>query len=75
MITKTSLRALIKESHRRQFAGEDYQAVAHDLANRPSVKLDPDTEEGAEAWHDLESEPAPDCECGFCATADFRVFY
>jgi hypothetical protein len=26
-------RHLIKESHRRQFAGEDYQAVAQDLCD------------------------------------------
>lgn len=59
------------ESHRRQFAGEDYQAVAHDIANRPSVYLNPDTEDGADAWRDLESEPTPDCECGYCKNATF----
>lgn len=56
-------RALVAESHQRQaIMGEDYQAVAHDIANR--IGLDP--EEDADAWHELESEPSEVCECLFC---------
>lgn len=75
-LTENRLRALMAESHRRQFEdSEDYQAVAHDIANRDSVQLNPDTEDGADAWRDLESEPNPDCDCKFCKTADFRGSY
>lgn len=56
---------LIAESHRRQFHGEDFQKVAHDLAER----IPNPTEEE----YDLLCEsPEPGCDCGFCATAPWE---
>ena len=57
---------LISESHRRQFDGEDYQAVAQDLCDRMANP----TEEDYQA---LSTSPDPGCDCGFCATADWEV--
>lgn len=56
--------ALLIESHRRQFVGEDYQAVAQDLCDR--IK-NPTTED----YLALSSSPDPDCGCDFCRGAEW----
>jgi hypothetical protein len=65
----------IRESHGRQFEGEDYQAVAWDMVNRPrGLEIDPKTEDGEAQWLELESGPEPDidnpsqCGCEVCET-------
>jgi len=60
-----NLESLMAESHRRQYAGEDYQAVAIDLATGAGIK--PESPE----YLDLESAPAPGCECSFCKTTEW----
>lgn len=55
---------LLAESHRRQFNGEDYQAVQFDLHQRFPEISDDDL-------NGLGSTPEPGCECGFCATAEW----
>jgi hypothetical protein len=52
----------IQESHRRQFAGEDWQQVANDIW----VGIPNATEDD---FLDLYAGPDPGCQCGFCATA------
>lgn len=52
----------LSESHRRQFEGEDWQEIAISLA----LNLDDDDE-----FRRLTSAPAEDCDCGFCATAEW----
>jgi hypothetical protein len=55
----------IRESHERQFNGEDWQQVANDIwSGIPNA-----TEED---YHDLCAGPEPGCDCGFCAKADWR---
>jgi hypothetical protein len=54
---------LLAESHRRQFNGEDYQAVAIELAEANGIEFEQDE------FTELESSPEPGCDCGFCATA------
>lgn len=61
-----SLPFLLRESHRRQFAGEDYQRVTNDLAEANGIPYESDE------YSSLQSAPDPDCDCGFCATADWR---
>lgn len=56
--------ALLIESHRRQFVGEDYQAVAQDLCDR--IK-NPTTED----YLALSSSPDPDCGCDFCRNVEW----
>jgi hypothetical protein len=58
-------RTLLAESHRRQFNGEDYQAVAIDVAERNGFEFD------SAEYTALQSAPDQDCKCGFCATADW----
>jgi hypothetical protein len=55
----------IRESHERQFNGEDYQHVAHDIWSRIANA----TEEDYDA---LCESPDPGCDCGFCAIAEWR---
>lgn len=50
----------LAESHRRQFEGEDYQAVAIDLAERTGRD-----------YEDFDSSPDPECGCGFCEGAEW----
>ena len=57
------IKTLIAKSHRRQFAGEDYQAVAIDLAEANKIPFESDD------YTALQSAPSPECDCGFCATA------
>ena len=55
----------IRESHERQFKGEDYQQVANDIWPGISDATEQD-------YHDLCAGPEPGCDCGFCAKADWR---
>jgi hypothetical protein len=55
----------IRESHERQFTGEDYQQVAYDI-----WAVIPDATE--DDFHALCASPDPGCECGFCAQAKWR---
>lgn len=66
MPTTTLPKHLIAESHRRQFEGEDYQAVANDIAERAGIKFED------EAYKTLSTSRDPGCDCGFCATADWQ---
>ena len=55
----------IRESHERQFNGEDYQQVANDIwAGIPNATEDD--------FHALCASPDPGCDCGFCAKAKWR---
>lgn len=56
---------MIRRSHERQFAGEDWQAVAVDLWNELENGTD-------DEFNELASGPDPGCECGFCAKAPWR---
>lgn len=56
---------MMSESHRRQFVGEDYQAVAVDIASRYESLTD-------DQFNLLCESPDPACDCGFCATADWQ---
>lgn len=58
--------AMIRRSHERQFAGEDYQAVAVDLWN----EIGPDATE--DEYNQLAEGPDPDCNCGFCKSAPWH---
>jgi hypothetical protein len=57
---------LIAESHRRQFAGEDYQYVAIGIAESNGIKFED------EEYTQLQSAPDPNCGCQFCTTAPFE---
>lgn len=57
-------RSVLAESHRRQFNGEDYQAVAQELCDRMKNPRQED-------YQELSSSPDPGCDCGFCVTADW----
>ena len=53
-------RYTLAESHRRQFAGEDYKAVANDLAEKHGFDWESDE------YTELQTSPDPGCNCGFC---------
>jgi hypothetical protein len=54
----------IRESHERQFNGEDYQQVAQDICDRiPDATV--------EDYPALCVGPEPECDCGFCAKAEW----
>ncbi len=57
---------MLAESHRRQFAGEDWQAVSIEIAERAGIEFED------EEYTELNSSPDPGCECGFCATAEWQ---
>jgi hypothetical protein len=59
----SNMRSLLAESHRLQFAGEDYQAAAIGIADKNGIAYED------EAYTQLMSAPDPGCDCGFCATA------
>ena len=63
---KNTIKRLVRQSHERQFNGEDYQAAAWDLLQ--GLEPPPTDDELAE----VESSPDPGCECGFCSTAPWR---
>ena len=65
-INTAKLKELLKESHRRQFDGEDYQAVAIDLCDGTTIEWEDDD------YLALQSAPDPGCKCGFCATAEWQ---
>lgn len=57
---------MLAESHRRQFDGEDYQAVANGIAENSGIAFED------EEYTQLQSSPDPDCDCGFCKTAPWQ---
>ncbi len=57
---------MLRESHCRQFAGEDYQYVAIGIAESNGIPFDGDD------YAALQSSPDPGCDCGFCATAKWH---
>jgi hypothetical protein len=59
-------KSLLAQSHRRQFNGEDFQAVAIDIAEANNIAFEDD------AYTQLQSSPDPGCDCGFCAKAPWR---
>lgn len=70
-IESPGFRQLVRESHRRQFNGEDAQTVAVEISQLHN--FDPGPDSSLPDWYnELESSPYPGCECGFCATAEFQ---
>ena len=61
----TITKKLIAESHRRQFEGEDWQAVAQDICDRYEDVTE-------DQFNELTYSPDPGCDCGFCAKAQWR---
>ncbi len=61
-----NLKRLLKESHRQQFSGEDFQYVAISLAEVNGIPFE------SEDYTLLQSEPSPECDCGFCKTAPWQ---
>lgn len=57
---------LLAESHRLQFSGQDWQTVAIGIAESNGIKFEDDE------YKKLCSAPDPDCECGFCKTAEWQ---
>ncbi|MEI9999070.1 MAG: hypothetical protein WDO13_07820 [Verrucomicrobiota bacterium] len=55
----------LQESHRRQFDGEDWQAVAQDICDGIPGATEED-------FIFLSSSPDPGCDCGFCAATEWR---
>lgn len=62
---KPNLQHLIAESHRRQLAGEDYQAVAIDLADEAGYEYE------SSEFGQLQSMPAESCGCATCRVAEW----
>jgi hypothetical protein len=58
------LKRLLKESHERQFNGEDYQKVTFDFYQEHDLTDDEMTA--------LQTSPEPGCDCGFCAKAAWQ---
>ena len=54
-----------RESHERQFNGEDYQRVTQDICERIPNATDEDYLAPC-------AGPEPGCDCGFCAQAEWR---
>ena len=65
-ISPEKFKHLLRESHERQFRGEDYQGVAIDIAEGNGIAFED------EEYTTLQSSPSPECDCGFCATAPWR---
>ncbi len=63
---KSKTQSLLRESHRRQFEGEDYQYVAISIAESNGIAFESDE------YTLLQSSPDPGCDCGFCATAGWQ---
>lgn len=59
-------KSLLKESHRRQFEGEDWQKVVNEICERNGFKW------GEDEYEELATSPEPGCDCGFCKTADWQ---
>jgi len=66
------LNAWLFSSHRRQFAGEDYQAICWDFLNSREAREIGLTENDTDIWQVIESSPHPDCTCGFCESAPWE---
>jgi hypothetical protein len=59
-------KAMVRESHKKQFNGTDYQQAAWEIAQ--GLKFKPTDDE----WQELMSGPDEGCECGFCKTAKWE---
>jgi hypothetical protein len=59
-------KGMLRESHRRQFEGEDYQLVAIGIAEANGIAFE------SGDYTTLQSSPHPGCDCGFCATAEWQ---
>ena len=57
---------LIRDCHRRQFNGQDWQQALNDLTDADEFEFESETVQRM-----IES-PSPDCDCGFCATANWN---
>lgn len=57
---------LIKDAHRRQFQGQDWQAALNDLTDANEFEFESETVQRM-----IES-PGPDCDCGFCSCQDWQ---
>jgi len=68
MDPESIIKRRLKESHERQFNGEDYQAVAIDLTD------DIDDNIREEVFNELSTTPDPYCDCGFCEKAPWRDY-
>lgn len=66
MKIKALKKHLLAESHKLQFDGQDYQAVAIGIAESNGIKFESDE------FAELQSGPDPGCDCGFCKTAPWR---
>lgn len=67
------IREWVKSSHRRQFRFDtDYQLICWEFLNSPQAKRFGLTADSDEVWSQVQSLPDPDCDCGFCATADWE---
>jgi len=62
---RASRRLLLLASHMRQFAGEDWQTVAIDIASSNGIVFED------EFFNELCTGPDEACECGFCSGADW----
>jgi hypothetical protein len=56
----------MQESHRRQFDGDDWQAVAPDICDGIPGATEED-------FLSLTSSPDPGCDCGFCVLAQWQA--
>jgi hypothetical protein len=67
------VRGWVMSSHRRQFRfNTDYQRISWEFLNSPQADELGLTADDEEIWQQVETSPHPDCDCGFCATADWQ---
>jgi hypothetical protein len=62
----------VRESHRRQFEGEDYQQICWGFLNSKAAQALGLTADHDDIWREVESSPQPTCECGFCEHAAWQ---
>jgi len=62
----------VKDSHRRQFYGEDYQAICHEFLNTPKADKLGISGDDEDICREIESGPHPACDCGFCESAPWE---
>jgi hypothetical protein len=67
-ISAEKLNRALRRCHERQFAGEDWQAVAIDAWNEFG------SPDGDEVFNFLTSTPDHGCDCGFCAHAAWQDY-
>jgi len=68
-MTAKQRQACIRESHRQQFAGRDYQQAAYDALGEVGATTAGGPEVSDDDLREIESSPDEFCECGFCQTA------